>query len=68
MTKSKWQRGEPIRSPVAALEAIEANRPLYFNHKWTHPGWSRSWQINTLIANCRAGRIYEAVIREEPAQ
>jgi hypothetical protein len=68
MTKPMWQRGDPIRSPAEALSRIEANQPIYFNHKWTHPGWSRSWPINLLISSCRAGRIFEAIPREEPTQ
>lgn len=56
----KWERG-PALTPGEAFGEIEQGRPVYFNHKWTHHGWARSWQINMLIASARAGRIYKAV-------
>lgn len=63
----KWDRG-PALTPCEAFREIEQGRPVYFNHKWTHPGWARGWQINMLIASALAGRIYQAVKIEEVEQ
>lgn len=60
MARKKWTRGRSY-SPVEALAAIDARLPVYFNHKWTHNAWARSWQVNLLIASARAGRIFEAI-------
>lgn len=60
MSRRKWTRGRAY-SPVEAFAAIRARRPVYLNHKWTHNAWARSWQVNMLIANAQAGRIFEAM-------
>lgn len=60
MPARKWTRGRAY-SPVEAFVAIEARLPVFFNHKWTHNAWARSWQVNMVIASARAGRIFEAI-------
>lgn len=67
MTKRQWERGRPLTADEA-FAAICLRHPVYFNHKWTHNGWARSWQINMLIGSAQAGRIFEAKkIQEEAA-
>lgn len=59
MSKRKWQRGRPL-TPLEALAEICAGRPVYFNEKWTHPGWARGWQIQMVIGSASRGHIFEA--------
>jgi hypothetical protein len=59
MTKRKWEKGRSLTA-LEALAEICAGRPVYFNSKWTHPSWARSWQINMVIGSAGRGRISEA--------
>jgi len=43
MYTRKWKKGRAL-TVMEALEEIANRQPVYWNDKWTHPGWSASWQ------------------------
>lgn len=62
----QWQKG-PCLTPLEALAEICEGRPVYWNDRWTHNGWARSWQIAMVMGDAGRGAISKAIkIEEEP--
>jgi len=56
----KWKKGRAL-TVMEALEAVATRKPVYWHDKWTHPGWSGSWQINMVVSAARGNHIFEAI-------
>lgn len=58
--KPKYRRGDRITS----LDELVKQEFVYWNHKITHHGWFKSWQLRMTENAIKAGRIYKAIKKE----
>ena len=58
---AKWIKGEQIKHPVTAADAILNGETLFHNHKAQNPGWLQNWNLRMIANETKAGRIFRAV-------
>lgn len=59
MREKKYIKGDPLTF-YKAVEHLLHNRYIFERNKPQHPGWVRSWSVQSLLSACSAGIIFEA--------
>lgn len=63
----KWEKGDRIRHPVTACDAILNGEVLFHNHKPQNPGWLQNWSLSQIKREVMSGRLFKAIQTEEQA-
>lgn len=57
---TKWIKGERIKHPVTACDAIINGEVLFHNHKPQNSGWLQNWSISQIRREVMGGRLFLA--------
>jgi len=64
----KWIKGDRIKHPVTAADAIINGETLFHNHKPQNAGWLQNWSIVTIRREVSAGRLFLAIPNPEESK
>lgn len=61
----KFIKGDRIKHPVTACDAIIAGDRLFHNHKLQNSGWLQNWSIAQIRRAVGMGQLYHAIRNPE---